>query len=236
MTSKKEMLARRREQYQLSKRSAKKQVAVKTLAENITRLRMHYRKDMHSDDEKLAFTAMAVAVMDKTAERVGNEESAKNGHFGVTNFKCRHASISGNKVHLYYIGKSGVQQDKTFSDPDIARLMRKRIARCARSGDFIFETKERFHINAEKVNRYLADFDISAKDIRGYLANRFMAERLERYTGVLHGEKERKKAFLQEVKKVAKKVGHLPSTLRKHYLLPNFEKRYIEQGYVPRNL
>jgi len=65
---------------------------------------------------------------------------------------------------------------------------------------------------------------------RGYLANRFMAERLERYTGTLHGEKERKKAFLQEVKKVA------PSTLRKHYLLANFEKRYIEQGYIPRNL
>ena len=63
-------------------RRRKKVEALRHMAKNIQRLRAQVNKDLKSDDEKTRLTALAVALMDKTAERVGNEESAKEGHLG----------------------------------------------------------------------------------------------------------------------------------------------------------
>lgn len=218
---------------ELFKRSEKKKRAVYTLARNITRMRMNYRWDMKSDNERTMLNALAVGIMDKTAERVGNNDSASNGHYGVTGLKCHHIKVRGNQVRLQYIGKSGVKQDKRFSDKDIAGILKKRVRECKR---FIFETSDGRKISPDSVNRYLSQFDITAKDIRGYLANRFMVERLKGFQGELQGPKERKKVFLKEVKAVSKKVGHTKATLRKHYLLPKLETNYIERGILPRVL
>jgi len=224
---------------ELAKRIEKKKKAVNTLVKDICKVRLGYRKDMHSDDEKLALTAMAVAIIDKTAERVGNDGSAKKGHFGITGLQCRHVkqigkrNVSKNWVSLEYIGKSGVCQSKSLTDPDVARIMRKRIKRCKKKTEPVFQTSDGFKIKADKVNRYLARFGITAKDIRGYQANRLMSEELKCYKGQLKGEKERKTAFMKSLRKVAGKVGHTAATLRKHYLLPHLEPNYIKRGQIP---
>lgn len=220
------------EKRQLRKRIEKKVDAVHVLKNNITCIRNRYRRDLRSKDERVAMTALAVAVIDKTAERVGNRESARSGHYGITGLRCRHVSTRGNKVRLRYVGKSGVVQDKSFSDADMAKLLRKRLCACKRRSDPVFMVNE-VRIPPERINRYLAPYGITAKDMRGYLANRFMVQALDKYKGRLCGEKERKKAFLIEVKKVAGKVGHQPATLRKHYLLPNFEDNYVKYGHLP---
>jgi DNA topoisomerase-1 len=215
-------------------RAEKKKTAVRTLSDNITRLRMNVTRDMKSDDERLALTAMIVRIIDHTAERVGNDGSANNGHFGITGLQCRHATLSKNRVRLRYIGKSGVTQDKAFTDAAVASLLRKRMRYCKNRTDSIFATRDGFKIRADRVNRYLSRFGVTAKDIRGYLANRFIVRDLRRFSGMLHGEKERHKVFLASVRRVASKVGHQPATLRKHYLLPNLENNYIKYGQLPR--
>ena len=68
-------------------RRKKKTESVRSLAQNIHKLRRKLTTDMKSDDEKIRLTALAIAIIDKTAERVGNEASAKAGHVGVTGFK-----------------------------------------------------------------------------------------------------------------------------------------------------
>ena len=52
-----------------------------------------------AEDEKTMLTALVIALMDKTAERVGNEESASESkHFGVTGFQKKHVvGIDGNQ-------------------------------------------------------------------------------------------------------------------------------------------
>jgi len=204
----------------------KKKNAVNNLVRNISRLRNHMRRDIKSKDLRTAYKAMAVIMIDKTAERVGNAESAKEGHFGITGLRCRHVTVRGNRVHLKYVGKSGVSQDKAFTDPDVAKLLRKRMKTCKRNESVI-------PVGSDSINRYLKPFGITAKDIRGYQSNKLMTQALSKWKGRVKGEKERKKVFLAEVKKVAGKVGHQPATLRKHYLLPNFEDNYVKHGRLP---
>lgn len=219
------------EKADVSRRRQKKVKGIRTIAENITSLRNQVSRDMKSDDEKLAITALAIALMDKTAERVGNDESAKNDHVGITGFKKKHIDVTGNKVTLKYVGKSGVDHEKSFTDEKIATKLKKLLKRCKNNEDFVFQDDDGYKLKAEKVNRYLDDFDVTAKDIRGYSANKIMVDKLKAAKKP-SDEKERKKVFLEILRKVAKEVGHGAQTLRTHYLLPNLESSWIKKGKI----
>jgi len=212
-------------------RRRKKVDALRNLAENITKLRRRVNKDLGSDDEKVRLTATVVAIMDKTAERVGNEESAKNGHVGVTGFKKKNVTVDGDSLIFKYVGKSGVKHEKKLTDKSITNIVRDCLRRASSDDDSIFVTSDGFKIKADKVNRYLDEYGVKAKDIRGYAANRFMVDMLKN-AKPLSDEDERKKKFREVVKAVAEKVGHGPQTLRKHYLLPNLESSYVTKGKI----
>ncbi len=63
-----------------------------------------------------------------TGERIGNEASSKNGHFGITWFRKKHIKFDGNKIILKYVGKSGVEHDRSFSDGKLAGALQISIA------------------------------------------------------------------------------------------------------------
>jgi DNA topoisomerase-1 len=212
-------------------RRQKKIKSVRHLAENIHRLRSQVTKDLKSKDEKTRMTALAVALMDKTYERVGNDASAKDGHFGVTGFQNQHVTVNGDKVTIKYVGKSGVKQDKSFTDKMIAKMLKECKGNCDKKSSPVLQTSDGFHIKADKVNRYLKDFDITAKDIRGYSANQLMVKALKN-GNISSDEEERKKKFREVLKNVADAVGHQHSTLRLHYLLPNIETEYVKKKKV----
>lgn len=217
----------------LRKRWVKKENSVYNLKENIDRLKRKVRSDLNSSDEKAILTACIIRIMMKTSERVGNDSSASNGHFGITELRPRHVSINGNQVTLKYKGKSGVDHEKSFSDESVAKILKHLKAR-NNSRLFnrrLFTTDEGFHIKSDKVNRYLKPFDAKAKDIRGYNCNEFMISEL-RSIGKISNEKERPKVFNEALRKVASKIGHGAPTLRKHYLLPEIEKSFYATGTV----
>jgi DNA topoisomerase IB len=211
-------------------RREKKTRSVRKLAEEIHLLRSKVSNDLKSDDQKTRLTALAVALMDKTAERVGNDSSAKDGHFGVTGWQGKHVAVEGNKITLKYVGKSGVDQDKSFTDKRLAKMIKECKDRC-KSGDCLLCTPDGFRIRADRVNRYLKEFGVTAKDIRGYAANSLMVKLLK---GKASPDKdERKKKFQEVIKEVAARVGHQAATLRKHYLLPGLESDYVGKGKAP---
>ena len=214
-----------------SNRRRKKTVSVKKLAEQIRGLRQKVTQDMKDDDEKLRLTATAVALMDCTAERIGNDDSAEDGHVGVTGFKKKHVTISGNKVKLNYVGKSGVKHEKEFTDERIAKILKAQMKK-VKDGDFLLTTEDGIKIKGAQVNRYLKDYGVTAKDIRGYAANHMVINSLKNREKS-SDEAERKKVMSEVLKKVAEAVGHGKATLRKHYLLPNIEDDYIKKGKIP---
>lgn len=205
----------------------KKKQHIESLANNLQSLRSRVTKDLHSDKEKDRLTALVVCIMDKTGERVGNKESASNGHFGITGLKKRHININGNTVTLNYVGKSGVKHDKTFTDEKIARNLKRAISNTP--SDSVFMTSDGFKISNDRVNRYLYDFDVTAKDIRGYSANNWLLTGLKN-KDIPQDEKERKKLFSKTLKSVAEKIGHGKATLSNHYIIPELESKYVEKG------
>jgi DNA topoisomerase-1 len=215
-------------QSDLTNRWGKKEEAIYNLRNKMAALKRKIRSDLFSCDEKEQLTALVIRIMIITHERVGNEESATNGHFGVTQFKNKHVKIEGNTIQLNYIGKSGVKHEKSFSD-EISSTILKQLKK--RNNLFIFTTKEGFRIKPDRVNRYLSNYGVKSKDIRGYNANRMMVLELSKI-GKISDAKLRPKIFNGLLRKVSEKIGHGASTLRTHYLLPEIEYSFYKGGLV----
>jgi len=162
---------------------------------------------------------------------VGNENSAKDGHFGVTGFQSSHVTVSGNKVTLKYVGKSGVEHEKSFTDKTISTMLKDCQGRCKGKSSPVMVTEDGFKIRSDRVNRYLKEFGVTAKDIRGYAANTLVVNML-RNSKAPSDKDERKKKFKEVIKSVAEKVGHQQATLKMHYLLPGVEEDYVRTGKV----
>lgn len=211
---------------QLKARWDSKRDSIYNLRDNINRLKIQVRKDLNSSDEKSKITALVVRIMMNTSERVGNEDSAENGRFGISQLKNTHVYLRDNKIFLIYIGKSGVKHSKCFSDKpcfDILKRLKKN------NKDFLFITSDGFRIKPDRVNRYLNNFGAKSKDIRGYNANNMMIKELCKY-GKVKEQKERIKIFNLCLKKIAEKIGHGAITLRTHYLLPEIETNFYSMG------
>lgn len=215
---------------EIKQRWATKRNAIYNLKDSLERLKRKVKIDLHSPYEKERITALIIRTMLNTSERIGNEESASNGHFGITQFKKDHVKVVGSKIRLNYVGKSGVEHEKDFSDLTCAQLLKKlRI----RNNEFIFTTEDGFRIRPDRVNRYLKKFNVKSKDIRGFNANRMMVMELNR-VGRVKEETARPKVFNTALRKIAERIGHGAPTLRKHYLLPEIEENFYKTGSVGR--
>jgi DNA topoisomerase-1 len=214
---------------ELEARALKKKGAIKNLSSNIRKLRSKVNEDLKSDNEKDFLTALAIYTMLETSERVGNGASAENGHFGVTGFRKKHVKVSGSSVDFKYKGKSGVDHDKKINNSRLANNLATAIKNS--SSDRVFTTSDGFDIKNDRINRYLRNFGVKAKDIRGYSANKWIVSKLKRLTPE-ETDKKRKTQFNKVVKEVAAKVGHGGATLKKHYMIPELQSNWIDKGQV----
>ena len=116
---------------------------------------------------------------------------------------------------------------ESFVDESCSTMIKDLLSR---RNQFIFTTKEGFVIKADRVNRYLSNFNAKSKDIRGFNANRLMVMELNRIGKT--EEKQRAKVFNSSLRKISAKVGHTPATLRTHYLLPEIEENFYKYGSI----
>lgn len=215
----------------LQKRWRKKKDSIQNFYSNLSRLRRRLNKDLNSGNEKDFLTALAITTMLKTSERVGNNNSAsEKGHFGVTGFKKNHVEIYENGLILFeYKGKSGVEHFKLVQDKRLADYLIEAINNS--STNKVFATSDGFQIKADRINRYLSDYGIIAKDIRGFSANKMVNEKLKKIKPEKTEEK-RKRQFNAIAKEVAEEVGHGNATLQKHYLVPEMKEMFMRSGRV----
>ena len=217
---------------QITKRHKEKSKKVEKTRQKMSELEQQVLKDLKGTETQQV--ALAVALINHTYERVGNDESASNGHYGVTGWKKKHLSFKDGKAFLSYTGKSGVRHNKEVEDTTLVSALRKRSEGLSPEDTLLDE------ISASDVNSYLGAFGITAKDIRGYHANREMQERLKalrKENGELPKDKKKrdhilKDEFKEALKGAAKAVGHEEATLRKQYLVPHLEDTYMKDGTV----
>lgn len=208
---------------QLKKRWDKKRDAILKLGKDIKRLRQKVSKDMDSEDEKTKMIATIIRIMDLTGERIGNESSKGEGHHGVSNFYKKHIKINGDTISFSYTGKSGVKHRTSVKDSKVARNLKEFMEI---PGE-VFVTTNGLSIKSPQVNRYLADFDITSKDLRGYRVNKLMSERLRKLNKP-ETMGEIKKKFNEVLRDVAEQIGHTPGICRKNYLLPEIEEQWYK--------
>lgn len=214
--------------YKLKKRWNKKRDAIKELQININRLRKKIFKDMDSDDEKIMIVATIIRIIDKTGERVGNENSKEVGHYGISHLLKRHITLNKDEVTLSYVGKSGVKHKVSFTDYKVARNLKKLKEH---KYSEVFTTSHGLSIKSTQVNKYLEDFNITSKDLRGFKVNKLISERLRRKKKP-ETDSELKRVFNDVLREVAEEIGHTPGICRKNYLLPEIEKDWYNRKKV----
>lgn len=212
----------------LRNRWMSKRKSIHNLANKIDSLKRAVRKDLNSDNEKDQLTALVIRIMMRTSERIGNELSGSGGHLGITEFRNKNVSFEKPAFIIFdYVGKSGVEHCKRFSDA-ISYALLKDLKSVNK--EHIFTTSDGFRIRPNRVNRYLRDFDVKSKDVRGFNANHLMVAKLSDVN--IKEPKERKKYFNEALRSVAEKIGHGGATCRKHYLLPEIEEEFYRTGTV----
>jgi DNA topoisomerase IB len=221
---------------QVARRNNEKADRIEKFRTSLGKLRSKVEKDLKSKDTKTKLTALVVALIDHTYERVGNDDSAEErGHFGVTGWQKQHVSLGKGRATIKYTGKSGVKHEKVVDDAKILPALKAAYDSVEKDTGGLFEG-----VGSKEVNEYLSSFNITAKDLRGLHANREMQERLRaiRSKGPkLPSDRSGKDKILKsEFKKAlegaAEAVGHEASTLRSQYLVPALEDAYLKDGTV----
>ena len=219
-----------------ARRAEKKARHVRTVLKNIKKLVKKFEGDLSSDDMHTKMSALAVALIYHTYERVGDRGNIGTG---ITSLKKKHISVSGNTVKLKYVGKSHVKQNKEVSDAKIAKIVKELLKDKSSNGYlFDYEGDERVDITAKDVNEYLEPFSITAKDLRGHAANDLLIDKLKKQKKPPSGssDAERKKFFKDNLKKcieeVAEEIGHTPGICKSSYIDPKLIESYEESGKV----
>lgn len=81
--------------------------------------------------EKNAIRSEEAAVLyliNKTAFRIGSDKEtlAQQKAYGTSTLEGRHIKIDGDTIHFNFVGKKGVEINKTISDPLLAKILQKR--------------------------------------------------------------------------------------------------------------
>lgn len=190
----------------IKQRQKKKEKKLKFLEKNIGKLRKQVKQDLKSDDAKTRATAALVSLIDFTAIRVGNPDSADDFEtFGATTLEKRHARVSGGKIKFNFVGKKNVDQSLVLDDAATVKEI-KALLDGKKKNDLIFEYDDGKNISAKVVNRYLAAMDLTAKDLRAARANDIMNKYLKKHD------------WDEALDLTAEDVGHQASTLEKNYL------------------
>lgn len=181
---------------------------------------------------KRKVVAAIVALLEKTMMRVGNEEYAKqNKSFGLTTLRDRHARVKGGRLTFDFRGKHGVEHHIDLQDRRLARI----VERCRDlPGQDLFQfvdgDGETHGVGSDDVNEYLRDItgeDITAKDFRTWAATNLAAEALA--VAEVHDTKTKaKRALVEAVESVAKRLGNTPAICRKCYIHPAVFEGYLD--------
>jgi DNA topoisomerase-1 len=163
--------------------------------------------------------AAVVRLLDLGHIRIGNETYAKeNKSFGATTLRNRHARVTGTRLRLEYMGKSGKKQRLTIEDRRLARIVRRTQDL---PGQHLFEYLDgegKPHaVGSDDVNCYIREAtggDFTAKHFRTWGAS------LLAFEHILVAAKEGKISLKPMLEEVAAALGNTPAISRKSYVHP----------------
>jgi DNA topoisomerase-1 len=215
--------ARGRKQYRYNPEFRLRQEAEKfdgcaSFGRCLPKVRKRVAKDLASRKlSRARAIASVIRLLDLGAIRVGNTSYAKeNKSFGATTLLRRHAKVTGGKLKLRFVAKSGVLREATISDRTLAGVVRKMQDL---PGQHLFQyldaDGEAHPVGSADVNAYLSDVmgeHFTAKNFRTWHASVLALKLL--------AEADRPLTIKELTTQVAEHLGNTPAMARKSYIHP----------------
>lgn len=217
-----------------AKRTGKKQARLGVLTAALPKLRRKVQADLAAEagSRKLAL-AIAVALIDRTAMRVGREKYLQtSGTRGAGTLFARDVKVNGDEVCMAFDAKGGKRADYCVVDARLADAV-SRIKALPGKRLLVYRDVEGMvrPIQTSAINAYLRDLagvEISAKDFRTLHASAMAGEALARLeTG--RSISARRRQMAQVAREVAEVLRNTPTICRKSYIAPCLFKLF-DQG------
>ena len=147
---------------------------VEQLDKKYSAVEARLKQDIDAKDETKRENARAAYVIFKTGLRPGTDKDTKGDvqAFGVTTLEPKTVKVSKDKVRFKFVGKKGVNIDKSVKDPTLKRIVTEQKR----------ESKEELfpNITDDSVRRYIGKMgNYKTKDLRTLYANR-LAKKLKK--------------------------------------------------------
>jgi DNA topoisomerase IB len=237
--------ARGRRQYRYhdewrTRRDRAKHDRMLDLARALPRLRRRQRRDLATDGMgRDRVLACAVRLLELGLFRVGGEPYVEeNGSYGLATLRKGHVRAVGGDLRFDYPGKGGQRRVVTIGDPDVADIVRTLKRRRGGGPELLAYKNDRGHwvdVRSADINDYLGralGSTFSAKDFRTWTATVLAAVAL---AAEEEGdtERQRRRAAVRVVRRVADVLGNTPAVARGSYVDPRVIERY-EKGETVR--
>lgn len=207
------------------RREGKKQRRLAALTAVLPRLRKRVAEELGAEAGSRALAlATAVALIDKTAMRVGREKYLEtSGTRGAGTLYARDVKVSGHEVCMAFDAKGGKRAEYCVTDAKLAdavsRLLTLPGKRLLVWRDEAGKVRP---IKTAAINAYLrelAGVEISAKDFRTLHASALAGEALAQME-VGKSETARRRQMAQVARDVADVLRNTPAISRKSYIAP----------------
>ncbi len=207
-----------------------KNLKIAAFGQHLPALRQKIAKDLKLNNLSKAYvTAVALRLMDISAIRIGNEESArrkakKDQTYGLTTLKAEHVKVKGPEIRLVFKGKSGVDRDITVVDPVVAETCKNLVKL---DGEELFAYQDEFgqvfDLKAHDLNDYILEATgepFTAKDFRTWRATVIAAECLNRLGPLKEQLSERRYASRRNeaLRCASAHLGNTMSMCKSHYV------------------
>ena len=207
------------------RREGKKQRRLAALTAALPRLRRQIEAALAAEAGSRELPlAIAVALIDRTAMRVGREEYLQtSGTRGAGTLFSRDIRISGDEVCMTFDAKGGKRAEYCLTDAPLAEAIR-RILTLPGKRLLVWrdETGKVRPIKTGAINAYLRELtgaEISAKDFRTLHASALAAEALARME-VGKSDTARRRQMAQVARQVSEVLRNTPAISRKSYIAP----------------
>ena len=200
-------------------------------AESLPRLRRvttrRLRREGLTRDRVLA---CAVRLLDLGFFRIGGEEYAENGSFGLATLEKRHVELRDDDVLVFdYTAKGGQRRKQTVVDHDVHEVVAGLKRRRGGGDELLAYRNGRWsEVRSTEINEFIKEIaggDFTAKDFRTWHATVLAAVALAVSTEA--GSKTaRERAIRRAVEEVAHYLGNTPAVSRASYIDPRVFDRY----------
>jgi DNA topoisomerase I len=175
--------------------------------------------------------AGAVRLLDRGFFRIGGEEYAEAGSYGLATMLKEHVTLLPGDVILFdYVAKGGKDRVQSVVDPAVYELVGSLKRRRSAGRELLAYRNHRWRdVRSSDINEYIKEItggDFSAKDFRTWNGTVLAAVALAVSGRAARSPTAKKRAMVRAAQEVAHYLGNTPTVARSSYIDPRVFDRF----------